>query len=267
MSSKVHTPPRTADPHPHRRRLLGAPIDAVTLDEAAEACAGWSADAGAARNVISVNAKTVMVMRSLPTLQDALERAALIVADGVSVTTAARILGVALRGRGTGIDLMVRILESASREGHSCYFLGARPEVIEGLLGVLPERYPGLIIAGAHHGYFERHNSPRIVEDIRNSGARILFVAFGQPEAELWCEHHGPATGAALTMSVGGSFDVISGTIRRSPVWMQRVGIEWLWRFLLEPRKRFKVIFVDNLRFLWLVFRERFLGGGTPPPA
>lgn len=249
--------PIAAETGRRRHRLLSAPIDSVSPAEAADACAAWCASRdGLTRNVVTLNAKTVVAMEEVLPLRAAVEEAALVVADGVSISIAARILGVPLPGRVPGIDLMTRLLQAADRDGRRCYFLGARPEVIDALPGVLSARYPGMKIAGAHHGYFHRSETPRIVNLIRESGAELLFVAFGQPEAEIWCHHHGRDTGAALTMSVGGSFDVLSGAVRRSPVWMQKLGIEWLWRFLLEPRKRFRVIFVDNPSFLFLVLGE-----------
>ena len=260
----MNAPPAPPEPpRPNRKRIVSAPVDAVRLEEAARLCAGWCADGGPSRNIVTVNAKTVVAMGDDPALKEAVDSAALVVADGVSISLAARALGDPLPGRVPGIELMGKLLEEAARQGHACYFLGARPEVIDNLLAALPSRYPGLKVAGAHHGYFDRAKTPEIVAAIRKTGARLLFVAFGQPEAEIWCHRHGPATGASLTMSVGGSFDVLSGAIRRSPVWMQRAGLEWLWRFALEPRKRFRVIFVENPRFLGLVLRTRL--AGHPP--
>ena len=186
------------------------------------------------------------------------------VADGVSISLAARAFRIPLPGRVTGIDLMTRLLEVAQRKRISCYFLGAREEVVQTLVAKLAERYPGLPIAGYHHGYFDRRGTGEVVRLVKAANPLFLFVAFGLPKAEIWCHTHGPATGAAVTMSVGGSFDVLSGLIRRSPFWMQKYGIEWLWRFALEPRKRFKVIFVDNVVFLWMVARAYLRGHRSP---
>ncbi len=195
-------------------------------------------------------------MSGNPALRASVLGAALSVADGVSISIAARILGVPMPGRVPGIDLMTRLLEIAGKERLRCYFLGAREDVVAKLCSTLAGRYPGLEVAGYHDGYFDRACTGEIVALVKRSSPHLLFVAFGQPEAEIWCHANGPATGAAVTMSVGGSFDVLSGTIRRSPVWMRKLGIEWLWRLALEPRKRFRVIFVDTIAFLGMIVRE-----------
>jgi N-acetylglucosaminyldiphosphoundecaprenol N-acetyl-beta-D-mannosaminyltransferase len=239
-----------------RMRLMSASIDCVTQGEAAMLCRSWASDRGATRNIVTLNARTVVLMQENAALREAVERAALIVADGISISLASRMLRTPLRGRIPGIDLMTTLLAEAHGSDLSCFFLGARPEVVDVLRRTLPARYPRLRIAGLHHGYFDRSETDHVVAEIRRSSPDYLFVGLGQPEDVVWCHRHGPRTGASVTMSVGGSLDVLSGAIRRAPLWMQRAGVEWFWRFLLEPRKRFRGVAVDCPRFLALVAKE-----------
>lgn len=250
----------SSDSAPERATLLGAPLDGLTLEEAARRCVAWASGGGPSRNVVTLNARAVILMGKDAEFRSAVGGAALSVADGVSISLAARFLGVSLPGRVPGIDLMTRVLALAERDRIPCFFLGARESVIDGLRDALAARYPALPAAGFHHGYFDRSRSGALAEEIRRTGAKILFVALGMPEAEAWCARHGAAAGAAVTMSVGGSFDVLAGALRRSPLWMRKLGLEWLWRFLLEPRKRFRVLVVDHAAFLWIVLRAKLRG-------
>src|SRR6185503_13290924 len=161
-------------------------------------CVRWAAGDGPARNVVTLNSKAVVLMRNNPALKESVERASLVVADGISISLAARLFRLHLPGRVPGIDLMSKLLEIAGQKGIRCYFLGARQEVVDNLLSKLAHRFPGIPVAGINHGYFDRAKTAEIVERIRLTSPQFLFVALGMPEAEIWCHRHGPATGAAV---------------------------------------------------------------------
>ena len=136
------------------------------------------------------------------------------------------------------------------------YFLGARREVVMALVERTRAQYPGIEIAGFHDGYFGPDDHLSLVEEIRASGAHILFVGMPTPFKETWCERHRERIYVPVIIGVGGSFDVLAGFIRRAPPWMQARGLEWFWRLLMEPRKLWKRYLTTNSEFIWFAGRE-----------
>jgi len=171
-------------------------------------------------------------------------------------------------GRVTGVDLMSRLLEVGARSGLRAYFLGAREEVVQALAGRCQERYPGLVIAGVRNGYFRPEEVPAIVEQIREARPHLLFVGMPSPFKEVFCERNRARLDVPVIMGVGGSFDVLAGAVRRAPPLMQRMGLEWSWRLLMEPRKMWKRYLTTNTEFVWVASGEilgRRLGGASVP--
>jgi N-acetylglucosaminyldiphosphoundecaprenol N-acetyl-beta-D-mannosaminyltransferase len=135
------------------------------------------------------------------------------------------------------------------------YILGARAAVLETAIERLRSERPGLLLSGYRDGYFDESESPRVAEAIRESGARILFVAMSSPRKENWLAANGAASGVALAMGVGGAIDVVAGVTRRAPRIWQQLGLEWLFRLLQEPGRMFPRYFGSNLRFCAMVAR------------
>jgi len=233
-----------------RAELMGCPFDRVTLVEAVDRAVAWCRGERRARTVVTMNAAQLVAMRADPELARACRAADLVVADGVPVLWAARLAGAALPGRVAGVDLMPRLLEAAARRALPVFFLGARAEVVRALASRCAERWPGLRVAGFRDGYFGPEEGPAVVAQIRRSGAAMLFVGMPSPFKETWCERHRDALGVPVILGVGGSFDVLAGFIRRAPGWMQRAGLEWLWRLGMEPRRLFRRYLVTNTIFL-----------------
>jgi N-acetylglucosaminyldiphosphoundecaprenol N-acetyl-beta-D-mannosaminyltransferase len=136
------------------------------------------------------------------------------------------------------------------------YFLGATEEVLARFLEVVAERYPRLVVAGAHNGYFD--DDAAIAESIARAGARFLFVAMPSPRKELFVSANLCRVGPLLAMGVGGSFDVWAGKVSRAPRWMRSAGLEWLHRLISEPRKMWRRNVVGSSRFAAMVLAERF---------
>lgn len=205
---------------------------------------------------MSVNVSKLVPMQADPALREAIERCAVINADGMAVVWASRLLGDPLPERVAGVDLMHELIGLAVRRGYPIYVLGARAEVLETAVARLRELSPGLRIAGYRDGYFDEAESPEVVAAIRDSGARILFVAMSSPRKESWLAAHGPELGVSLAMGVGGSIDIVAGVTKRAPLLWQRLGLEWLYRMLQEPRRMLRRYLGTNLRFCLLVARE-----------
>jgi N-acetylglucosaminyldiphosphoundecaprenol N-acetyl-beta-D-mannosaminyltransferase len=181
----------------------------------------------------------------------------LVNADGTYFTWAARVLGAPLPERVAGIDLMGRLLAEAEDRAWPVFFLGARQDVLDAFTAEAQRRYPRLKVAGTHHGYFRgAEEDLAVAHEVRDSGARLLFVAFPSPRKESFIAEQLDELGPVFAMGVGGSFDVWAVLAKRAPVWMQRAGLEWLFRLIQEPGRMWRRIVVNGWRFTLLFLRE-----------
>jgi N-acetylglucosaminyldiphosphoundecaprenol N-acetyl-beta-D-mannosaminyltransferase len=210
-----------------------------------------------------VNASKVAAAGRDEELRRIIENADLITADGMSVVWASRLIGKPLKERVTGVDLFQAFAERAAAHGWPIFLLGAREASVKGAVETLASRHPSLRIAGYRNGYFDPAESPAIAESIRRSGAAILFVAMGSPGQERWIAEHLGSTGVRFALGVGGSFDHVSGLAARAPRWMQRAGLEWLYRLMREPRRLWRRYLVGNTVFVWRVLRQIMRGEGA----
>lgn len=238
-----------------RRQLLGARVDAVGMADALT----WIRKRIAARApayVVTLNGAMLVQAARDPDLRDLINGAGLVVPDGIGVLLAARILGVDLPERVAGIDLAVALCPVAASSGYRLFLLGGAPGVADATAAELRRRHPELRTVGAHHGFFAPHEEPDVLAQIRAAAPDVLLVALGAPRQEYWMRRWTAELGVPVAIGVGGSFDVIAGRIPRAPRWMQRVGLEWLFRMLREPRRWAVVRTIPSL-FL-LALRERW---------
>jgi len=177
-------------------------------------------------------------------------------ADGQSIVFAAKALGAPLPERVTGVDLMADLLGRASKNRWRVYFLGSTDAVLSDVTKVVAERFPGAVIAGTQNGYFDSALDPEIVELVKAAKPDLLFIAMPSPRKEEWVMRHGFATGASVTMGIGGSLEVLTGRVARAPGFVQRLGLEWAWRVIQEPGRLWQRYAQSNLRFIWLVMKE-----------
>jgi N-acetylglucosaminyldiphosphoundecaprenol N-acetyl-beta-D-mannosaminyltransferase len=240
----------------NRVDVLGVALDPVRLDEAVARCEQAIEDGGYFQHM-SVNVAKLVTLERDEKLRDAVSACGLVTADGQGIVWASRLLRRPVPERVAGIDLMTRLLERADERGHRVYILGARESVLVEALARLRTRYPRLTIAGTHHGYFAAEEAERVCEEIRAARPDILLVAMTSPLKELFLDEYGPSLGTPFAMGVGGAVDVIAGVTRRAPRPLQRLGLEWLYRLLQEPRRLGRRYLVTNTRFAWLVARER----------
>jgi N-acetylglucosaminyldiphosphoundecaprenol N-acetyl-beta-D-mannosaminyltransferase len=240
-----------------RAILFGMPIDLLTMEETVVRCEELVVT-GAHAQQASMNASKVVLASSNDALTCSMRSADIVTADGQSIVWVGRLLGVEIPGRVAGIDLMEQLLMLAERRGYPVFFLGARESVLLQFLAVARERYPQLLIVGACDGYFEDEAS--VVVRVRDSGARLLFIALPSPAKELFVERNRQSLGPLLAVGVGGSFDVWANVTSRAPRWMQRSGLEWLFRLIQEPRKLWRRYLVGNIQFLVLTLGELIRG-------
>lgn len=140
----------------------------------------------------------------------------------------------------------------------SVYLLGGRPGVPEAVAQWMEENHPGIQIAGCHHGYYAAEEEAEVIAEIARSGADILLVAFGAPKQDKWISEHQEALGVPVAIGVGGLFDFYSGRISRAPQWIREMGMEWLYRLLMEPARLWKRYVIGNGLFLMRVFWRQF---------
>lgn len=217
-----------------RTEILGVSFDDLTIDEAADRAAGLLEGEGF-HYVVTPNPEMVDRARREETFRDTLNGADLVLPDGIGVVYAAKLLGRPLKGRCPGIDFAGGLMERMARKGQRLYLLGAKPGVAEEAAARLEARYPGLVICGVHDGYFQEDGP--VVDGIKKAGADAVFVCLGFPKQEYWMVKNGPATGARLLAGLGGSLDVFAGVVERAPVSWQRLGLEWLYRLVREPKR------------------------------
>ncbi len=210
----------------------------------------WCQDDQPAKTIITLNAGLLMAMKNNPALQQACANGALTLADGKPIVLASKLLGDAIPHRVAGVDLMTNTLEAGSNTGISVYFLGAKQEIIEKLTDLCEKRYPGLKIAGSRNGYFSESDHPQIIKEIAQSQADILYIGMPSPFKEIWGEQYRDQLGVKIIFGVGGSFDVLAGSVKRAPIWLQELCLEWAWRLAMEPRKMWKRYLITNTQFL-----------------
>jgi N-acetylglucosaminyldiphosphoundecaprenol N-acetyl-beta-D-mannosaminyltransferase len=245
--------------------ILGVEVSALTRRELHEHIA-TAVREGDRSLVLNVNAHGLNLAYRQAWLRDLLNRADLVFPDGYGVILAARILGRALPERITYADWMWQLAEFCHSRDLSLYLLGARPGVAEAAADQLVGRWPGLVVSGTQHGYFDkRHGSDEnqaVVEAINRARPHLLVVAFGMPVQERWLLENWEAIQANVALTGGAAFDYVSGHLRRPPRLLTDRGLEWLGRLAIEPRRLWRRYLLGNPLFLWRVLRQRV--GGLP---
>ncbi|MCK5814860.1 MAG: WecB/TagA/CpsF family glycosyltransferase [Flavobacteriaceae bacterium] len=207
---------------------------------------------------VVVNAGKIVAMQKDLQLRKSVNESDLINADGQAVVWASRILKKPLKERVAGVDLMVNLVELAYKNNYKIFFFGAKEEVVKKVVDRYSEQYSSDIIAGYRNGYFKKEEEQAIAKQISDSGANILFVAISSPTKENFLyENKSLLNKVNFVMGVGGSFDVVAGKVKRAPLWMQKNGLEWFYRFAQEPKRMWKRYLVGNYKFLVLVLKER----------
>lgn len=239
--------------------FLGASMHPWTMQETVDVIE-QRIYAGQFTQHVVINVAKLIHMRDDAQLRESVESCDIINIDGTGVVWGGRLLGFDIPERVAGIDLFYRLIELATRKQIGVYLLGARDEVVEEAVRVLNHLYPGIIISGYHHGYFWE-DEEEVVNDIQNSGARLLFIAITSPKKENFINKWKSQLGVTFVMGVGGTFDVVAGLVKRAPNWMQKLGLEWMYRLLQEPQRMWRRYLVTNSKFIyWLLKAKLKLG-------
>ena len=214
--------------------ILGVQFHAVTKKQAVE-LAMSKLRARQKGYVVTPNPEIVDLCRRDPEFMGIVNHAALVLPDGIGIIYAAKILGEGLPGRVPGIEFAEELCAAMAKENMRLFLLGAKPGIAEKAGANLCAKFPGLVLAGTHDGYF-KDDAP-VADAIRQSGADCVFVCLGAPKQELWMAKWGPETGVHLLCGLGGSLDVFAGVVERAPKFWSDHGLEWFYRLCREPKR------------------------------
>ncbi len=243
-----------------RLEILGCPVDRVSL-QSATAKLETLIETGGVHQAIVLPVNSIMHGRRHRRFLDICNRASIVLPDGVPLLWASRILGAPIPGRVAGSDLFWELSRVAEKKGYSCFLLGSTADVVSKLEAVLLRRFPHLRLVGSFSPPVSRVFPAEVTDDAvrRVSAARpdILWVGLGAPRQEMWIHDNLGRLETRLAIGVGAAFDICSGSVRRASPLMQRAGLEWFHRFLLEPRRLFRRYFIEAAPFLPLVLWQR----------
>lgn len=242
---------------------------AALIDVGRAAAARGADDEPMAHQIVTLNAEILYKAQSDPKLLEVINQAELVTPDGSGIVMAAQKLCNRQIERVTGIDLMLELCRQSAACGWQIYLLGAKPGVAEAAAQNLHSQY-GANICGWHDGYFGEDEQAWIIGEINEKKPDILFVGLGAPRQEFWISENRSRLRVPLLIGVGGCFDVISGNLKRAPLFFQRMGLEWLWRLIKEPWRIGRMLALP--KFVLLVNREqrakkRQAAANQPQPA
>ncbi len=240
-----------------RSVFLGCPMDTLTMSETISVARHAMATGTRLQHVV-VNVAKLVNMQKDRDLFDDVTGSDVINIDGMGVVWGARLCGHDIPERVSGVDIMDNLLALCANEGFKPYFLGAKQAVLEAAVQKIKEEHPTLNIAGYRNGYFTSDDEAQIMQDIADSGAHCLFIAISSPTKERLLSQYKDIINVPFLMGVGGSIDIKAGYTQRAPDWMQKYGLEWLYRIIQEPRRMWKRYLVTNSKFAWLLLKEKF---------
>jgi N-acetylglucosaminyldiphosphoundecaprenol N-acetyl-beta-D-mannosaminyltransferase len=236
--------------------LLIDPVDKASALDRVQALI----DGGAGGTVFTPNVDHVMLAEHSPQFRAAYARANLSLVDGTPVLWAARLLGTPLPEKVSGSDMFEPLLERAAHRGYGVYLLGGAPGVAQLAAERVKRRLPALHVAGMDaprvdaNGRCADHDA--VIERIQRAKPQIVFVAFGSPKTELFCDANRDALSPAVLMCIGAAIDFVAGTARRAPPWLSKVGLEWLYRLCQEPRRLAHRYLVRDPQFVRVLARQ-----------
>jgi N-acetylglucosaminyldiphosphoundecaprenol N-acetyl-beta-D-mannosaminyltransferase len=240
--------------------IFDIPIDLGRPGDLLERIIGWSGgDAGGPpKRVMYANAHVLNESSRSPALRGALESADLVYCDGYGVRLAAKALDAPVPHRMTGADWIWALSALCEQAGRSVYLLGSEPGIAARAAARLEQTFPGLRLAGSHHGYFTpgSPHDDRVIEHINACRPDILLVGMGTPKQELWVQHNAERLDVDVLWTVGALFDVVSGKVPRAPGWLADNGLEWIFRLAIEPGRMWRRYLLGNPVFVHRVMTQ-----------
>ena len=239
----------------NRVNIMGLPVDNLSISETLDIIEE-KINKGLPCQHVVINAAKVVEASKNSQLRTIIEECEIINADGQSIVWASKLLNINLKERVAGIDLMEKLVELSAKKGYGLFFLGAKQEILDKVVEKYTAKYPGINISGAINGYYSAEEEDSVAQKIKDSKAKILFVAISSPKREIFLKTYRDVMSVPFIMGVGGSFDVVAGLTKRAPLWMQKFGLEWFYRLLQEPSRMWKRYLYGNTQFILLLLKE-----------
>ncbi|NLK36952.1 MAG: WecB/TagA/CpsF family glycosyltransferase [Epulopiscium sp.] len=236
-------------------QVLKVPFDVVTMSEAVERALKFLED-GRSHIICTPNPEIVMEAQTDKELLQILRAADMVIPDGIGVVWASRYSQYPLKERVAGYDLVQKLFSQIKDTEYTVYFLGGAPGVANTAAKRMMKQYPGLKIVGVHNGYFDAKEEKKIIYEIKKLAPSILLVGLGAPKQEKWIYENMRLIGAKVCIGVGGSFDVMAGTVKRAPAIFQKFGLEWFYRLISQPSRFFRMMRLP--KFVLKVLKSRF---------
>ncbi|MBR6523504.1 MAG: WecB/TagA/CpsF family glycosyltransferase [Clostridia bacterium] len=232
--------------------ILGVKFSCLGVDGSADYIMSMLEEDGF-HYVFTPNSEMVMAAVKDKEFEDVLNSANLLTADGIGIIYASKILSRPIAQRASGYDISLKIMEKAASSGKTFYLFGAAPGVADKAKEVLETKYAGIKIVGTHDGYFDAQEEIRIIEDINEKTPDILFVCLGCPKQEKWIFENRKKLNAKVAMGLGGCLDVYAGNVKRAPDIYIKLGLEWFYRLMKEPKRFFRMLALPKfmLKVIW----------------
>jgi N-acetylglucosaminyldiphosphoundecaprenol N-acetyl-beta-D-mannosaminyltransferase len=235
-----------------RIELMNVPVDVMTLSETLREIEASMISRIRLQHVALNVAKLVSLQKDTALRED-VASADIVGIDGMGIVLAVRVLGHKDVPRVSGIDLMNNVLSLCADKGFRPYFLGAKPGVVGQAVSVAVKKYPNLQFAGFQDGYFSEDDEPFVMEAVKAAGADCLFIGMPSPRKERLLRTWRDKLDVPFIMGVGGSIDILAGTTKRAPQWMQRTGFEWVYRIYQEPGRMWRRYLTTNTKFAFML--------------
>jgi len=239
-----------------KTKILGLLIDQLSMEEVMEKIEEYIS-CGRSHKIFYANPHVMLMAQKYPELASYFNNADIVLPDGYGVVLAGKLLNLPIKRRIIGLDVLLRLSDLAAEKGWRLYFLGAQKHVLQKSLKILEERFDGINIVGSHHGYFSEAEESTVVEDIASKNPDIVVVCMGVGKQESFIHKYSQRLAVSVFFGNGGALDFVSGRLKRAPRWMQKHGLEWVFRFLQEPRRLWKRYTLGNLIFMTLVLKQR----------
>lgn len=235
-------------------KILGVPIDNVTLDEVAVITKNLIEESNkTCKMIFAPNVEFIMTAQKDKMFFDILQASGLSTPDSIGIMIGAKLQKKKFKQRIPGQAYFRKIIETGEKEGWTFYLLGGSQDVIEKTKKNIENLYPKVKIVGYHNGYLDENTEKEVINEINMLKPNVLFVAMGAPKQEKWIYNHKDVLKVDVATGQGGTFDYEAGRIKRAPVFIQKIGIEWLWRLMKEPKRiiRMRVLPVYLLKLFF----------------
>lgn len=250
-------------------KVLDVKINALEIQEVLQIVDSWisSKERKSAKYICVTNVNSVVAAQKDPYLKQITNQSDISVCDGMPLFWLSKIKGFKAKDRVAGTTLMEKTLEFSQEKGYSSYFYGSTEHELKRLLLKTKEKYPRLKIAGSYSPPFKPltpEEKKGVIENINNSDADFVWVGLGYPKQEIWMYEFKDHLKASVLIGVGAAFDFFSGKKKRAPFWMRKLGLEWIFRFLCEPKRLWRRYIINNTLFIILLMKERMAACQRP---